>query len=104
MIERVLISERVYYAGEQISLIAWGDSPMMAEILCFVRPPSPPTLKPCKECGIFPIQSGAEFRFSANINIFEEKDGHLKVKIVDSTGDSWENVIEIQGRRALATT
>lgn len=104
MIERVFISERVYYAGEQIALTAWGDKPLIAEILCFVRPPSPPNLKPCAECGKFPIKSGTEFRFSANLNIFEEKDGHLKIKIVDSSGDSWETEIEIEGRKAMVTS
>lgn len=104
MIQSVLISERTYFAGEQIVLTAFGDSKMTAEILCFVRPPSPPTLKSCPECGKFNITSGTEFRFSANRNIFEEKHGHLLIKISDSTGDTWETEIEIEGRRMMSTT
>lgn len=104
MIERVLLSERTYFAGEQIALTAFGDSPMTAEILCFVRPPSPPSLKPCAECGKFNITSGVEFRFNANLRTFEEKNGHLKVKVVDATGDTWETEIEIEGRRTTVTS
>lgn len=104
MIERVLISERTYGPGEQITLTAFGDSQMTAEILCFVRPPSPAVLKPCAECGRFNITSGVEFRFSANLNTFEDKNGHLKVRVVDATGDTWETEIEIEGRRTMVTS
>jgi len=104
MIENVFLSERTYGAGEQIALTAWGDSPMMAEILCFVRPPSPAILKSCAECGKFKITSGVEFRFSANDRVFKEKNGHLTVKIVDETGDTWETEIQIEGRRTTVTS
>jgi hypothetical protein len=104
MIERVLLSERVYFAGEQIGLTVWGDSAMSVEIMCFVRPPSPPTLKSCPECGRFNIKSGEEFRFKANQSIFDNKNGHLKVRVVDASGDSWESEIEIEGRRTLVTS
>jgi hypothetical protein len=98
MIERVLLSERTYFAGEQIALTAWGNSPMTAEILCFVRPPSPPQLRPCSECGKFNIVSGVEFRFTANKNLFSETQGYLNIRVTDSTGDQRELRIEIEGR------
>ncbi|SRR6266498_142303 len=98
MIERVFFNERTYFPGERIALTAWGDSPMSVEILCFVRPPSPPSLKPCAECGKFPLVSGVEFRFSANERLFTNAQGHLKVKIVDAKGDAWQTQIEIEGR------
>ena len=104
MIDRVLISERIYGAGEQITLTAFGDSQMTAEILCFVRPPSPAALASCAECGRFNITSGVEFRFSANLKIFEKKNGHLKIRVVDATGDNWETKIEIEGRRTTVTS
>lgn len=98
MIERVILNERTYHPGEGISLTAWGDTPLTVEILCFVKPPTPATLKPCPECGRFPLISGREFRFSANETLFSGREGHLRIRIVDATGDARDFRIEIEGR------
>lgn len=96
MIERILLNEKIYSPGEQISLTAWSDTLMFVEILCFVKPPTPATLKPCQECGRFPLIGGKEFLFSVSEALFAGKGGHLQIKIITTTGDSREFRIEIK--------
>ncbi|TSE04003.1 hypothetical protein [Aquimarina algiphila] len=84
------------FANQQNSLIAHSDSEMELSILCFTQPPRPPELKPCDECGKFPLISGKKFFFNASPSIFEKKKGHMKLIIQNQSGDVWQRKINIE--------
>ena len=88
--------------GDKGSLVAYSDSTMEVVILCYVQPPNPPELSGCDQCGSFRIQSGVEFNFSTNKELFEKNHGYLQITIENSSGEQWLHKINFGGRTLIA--
>jgi hypothetical protein len=69
---------------------------MSVAIECFVEPPQPPQLKPCANCGTFPLASGQSFNFSAEKEVFQNRRGYMRISLSDASGDRRSVDIAIQ--------
>jgi hypothetical protein len=83
--------------GEERLLTAWATSSMSVEIECFRRPPVPPVLAPCPECGSFPLRPGEAIRIVASQAVFQEVRGFLEIVVSDSEGDRRVIRVVVQG-------
>jgi hypothetical protein len=73
--------------GEERLLTAWATSPMSVDIECFRRPPLPPVLAPCSECGSFALRPGEAIRITASRAVFQDARGFLRIVVSDAEGD-----------------
>jgi len=99
MITNVIFSELPIAPGESRALSATTDTePLVVAIQCFREPPTPPSLRPCKECGTFPLRAGEVLYVTAS-QTFEHIGGYLKVTLTDGAGDAKEYklTIEVEG-------
>lgn len=71
--------------GDSRPLIVWASAPLRVEIECFRSPPTPPVLRPCSECGAFPVTSGEAIEVRAPESA---QAGYLQIVVTDAEGDS----------------
>jgi hypothetical protein len=83
--------------GESRPLTIVSDAgPIAVAIECFRRPPTPPELTPCKECGSYSVNSGDTVTITVSSKVSFGARGFLRVVMRDSY-DTAEFVLPISG-------
>jgi hypothetical protein len=87
MIKTIEFDQTSMEAGEVRVLRAWATDPLFVQIECFRQPPQPPQLRPCRECGSFPLREGEPLKVAASVDVFAERGGFLSITVADASGD-----------------
>jgi len=84
--------------GEIRSLSVSGDAPFQVGVSCFVREPRPPGYRPCPHCVVRSISENETIDIEASREFWEDRQGHLEIKVTDQKGDSRTLRLQVNSR------